>query len=320
MRRAAVVFAKTANLLPDSLGGFGARCRHPIATRIKRSRHRFGRIPHTLPTQCTSKLMAGENEDRIEPLLKKAFVDSPEADDTRHLRAEEIAAYRDGRLSAEDQERIEAHLAACVVCRGLVLASAETVDAAQQRWAKSELGTTRRASRWSRPAVVTGSLAAAALALVVFAGELPNSLDDAGLPAYRLDRPQGWTQTVRGGRESSGRSFTLAPDGILVLRFAPLDDAAKVPPVETRVFVEEPEGWRMLPARIESANGVFRVSIDARESFGERYGQKRLVIVLFDSADSAAQWPRSQTPSPETLLYWDKPSSAGWQLRFDFGT
>lgn len=284
----------------------------------KRSRGFFGRIP-CVADKDVKKAMAGENEDPIETLLKKAFVESPQSDDDQHLSAEEIKAYREGRLTPSEQERIDAHLAVCAMCRGLVLASAETIDGPQRRWAQSQLGSVRRPARWSRAAMAGGSLAAAAL-LVVFAAAMPGYLFDAEPLTYRLDRPQGWTQIVRGGEDSTDKRFKLAPDGVLVLRFAPLDDAAEMPRRAVRVFLDEPSGWRMLPARIESSNGVFRVSIHAREALGERYGQKRLAIVLFDSADSAAQWPRSQTPSPETLLYWDKPSSLGWQLRFDFGT
>ena len=78
---------------------------------------------------------------------------TPEAQADRHLESGEVASYLDRVLAPAEQARVEAHLADCAECRG------EVIDVSRVRHIRSR-------SRWL---ILGPAVAAAAIALFLFA-------------------------------------------------------------------------------------------------------------------------------------------------------
>ncbi len=102
-----------------------------------------------------------------------------------HLSAGDVAAFVDGRLSADQRSSIEAHLAVCADCRGEVAAVSTLVESAP--------APARRRTRW--PMVGTGVAAAAAAVLLLVV--LPRTRDGRR-PATPVDEraSSSATQTI----------------------------------------------------------------------------------------------------------------------------
>lgn len=96
--------------------------------------------------------------------------------DAVHLSDDDLAAYWDRRLGGEEQQRVEAHLAWCSECRGLLT----TTSAALQRQAAPR-------KRW----LVLGPAAAAAAAIILFVALPQRVADRDDAPAHRDDPAAG---------------------------------------------------------------------------------------------------------------------------------
>ena len=110
---------------------------------------------------------------------------------------EALSAYRDGRLTPQEEEEIRGHLAQCPACRGILedmeriaallqIPEAEVPDGLSERW-KAAVRKEKRArqrKRWIRPA---GTLAAALMLAAAGIGLLPQlTKNDAQEPQSAL--------------------------------------------------------------------------------------------------------------------------------------
>ena len=111
-----------------------------------------------------------------------------------HLRPEDISAYLERVLSAEEASSVELHLATCATCRGEVRETVRILESAPSR-------------RPSRGRLMTAVTAAAAVLLVVYVA-LPQP--DSDEPTLRADEAGLGTPAIQAVTPSAGAELDAA--------------------------------------------------------------------------------------------------------------
>jgi hypothetical protein len=184
-----------------------------------------------------------------------------------------LLGYQAGKLSPEQTAEVEQLLAKSAEARALLLELSRPQD-------PSLVDRLERASGLSGRRWVWWSAGCAAIAAVLslFVIGRPD-----GIPDYALEA-EGFVAMTR-GESRAGLSGVLDSESHLVLRLRPDEDVLS-PPV-FRVLVG-PEGGALAPTpagKLESANGAFRWSADAKDLFSAS-GRYRMVVTLGEGSDT----------------------------------
>lgn len=192
-----------------------------------------------------------------------------------------LRAYSSGVLPEAEAAALEAHLAACEHCRGLVESLAMPVPEATLAWAEARVVAPVRVRRrvWAFGGVA-GALALAALLLVVlrpFAGrEAAPSLPDFEVAALR-----GGVQSVRGDAPALTRTFL--PQSTLRLDVRPVRALPRGISLAARAFAVGPDGTlSALPpdALVSGEGGALRVEGRIEVLFGASPGPRTVVVAV----------------------------------------